>query len=477
MMLNTGFRLIYLLGIVLMTTMVSAQDMSGWSDKTVCRLLEQHGKDEFVNEADSRGLNCADPIQITERKFVAYKNSRKTPITLYTSLYGEAYNYGSDYRTELPEHPNPAPNKATLQTYLDRYIDEPRAFRGFKVSASDSPYKFTHKLKDDEYVKQHIRKTSLLSYLLYEQGAIVVDEITPEFQFGTQVNNQTPLPSRSLGKTFTSYLLGHAICEGYIDGLDSRMNDWPKVEDTVYQDQKLIDLVNMRAGDQKYAHTNQVFLPKQIGVRHQSVFKHLSSLKGSKPSKRFYNYNDLVVNTVTNYIDYKTGYQYQEFVSDFLRNKIGIGENVYFLSADRMSVSPSGIPSNGAYISNYSASRYDFLRIARSMLDDWQNDTCEGKYLKEIHKKRMRKDNPDSNFQKSLREHKFPNKSYNSYAGYFHTDLYKVPKTRSIMAMDGFGGQMIVIDFDLGRIVVTNSIYNDYNWKRIVRDVIANGKP
>ena len=471
-------QLIKLLSIGMLVPAISyGQDMSGWSDKTVCRLLEQSGKTEFVKEADSRGLNCTAPIQIVVDKFVAHKDSRKIPITTYYSNFGEAYNYGSDYRTELPEYPNPTPNKATLQTYLEKYINEPRTFRGFKVSASDSPYQFAYKLKGDEYVKQHIQKTSLLSYLLYEDGAIVVDEITPESQFGTQVNNQTPLPSRSLGKTFTSYLLGHAICEGYIGGLDSRMNDWPKVEGTVYHDQKLIDLVNMRAGDQKYAHTNQVFLPEQIGVRHQSLLKHLASLKGSKPSKRFYNYNDLVVNTVTNYIDFKTGYQYQEFVSGFLRNKIGIGENVYFLSADRMSVSPSGIPSNGAYISNYSASRYDFLRIARSMLGDWQNDTCEGKYLKDIYKARMRKDIPDSNFQKALREHKFPNKSYNSYAGYFHTDLYKVPKTRSIMAMDGFGGQMIVIDFDFGRIVVTNSIYSDYNWKKIVRDVIANQKP
>jgi hypothetical protein len=32
------------------------------------------------------------------------------------------------------------------------------------------------------------------------------------------------------------------------------------------------------------------------------------------------------------------------------------------------------------------------LRIAKAMLDDWQNDTCEGKYLKNIFENRIDKD-------------------------------------------------------------------------------------
>ena len=36
-----------------------------------------------------------------------------------------------------------------------------------------------------------------------------------------------------------------------------------------------------------------------------------------------------------------------------------------------------------------SATRYDFLRIAKAMMDDWQNDTCEGRYLKEMYGRRI----------------------------------------------------------------------------------------
>ena len=30
------------------------------------------------------------------------------------------------------------------------------------------------------------------------------------------------------------YLAGHAICAGYIDSIDSKINDWPLIENTLY---------------------------------------------------------------------------------------------------------------------------------------------------------------------------------------------------------------------------------------------------
>ena len=45
------------------------------------------------------------------------------------------------------------------------------------------------------------------------------------------MNNETKFYSMSMGKSVTSYILGHAICEGYIDGVDSKINDWPVIKD------------------------------------------------------------------------------------------------------------------------------------------------------------------------------------------------------------------------------------------------------
>ena len=42
--------------------------------------------------------------------------------------------------------------------------------------------------------------------------------------------------------------------------------------------------------------------------------------------------------------------------------------------------------------------------------------------------------------------------------------------------MDGFDGQQLLIDFDKGRIIVVNSITDDYSWKSLVHSVIKKGK-
>ena len=63
-----------------------------------------------------------------------------------------------------------------------------------------------------------------------------------------------------------------------------------------------------------------------------------------------------------------------------------------------------------------------------------------------------------------------------SYAGFFHTNYKGINNSRSIMGMVGYGGQIILIDFDQGRIIVINSIHTNYNWKKIAHSVIKKGK-
>ena len=62
------------------------------------------------------------------------------------------------------------------------------------------------------------------------------------------------------------------------------------------------------------------------------------------------------------------------------------------------------------------------------------------------------------------------------YAGQFQTHYTGINKKRAVMGMHGYGGQHVVIDFENSRIVVTNSIYEDFNFKRIVYDPIKKGK-
>ena len=66
------------------------------------------------------------------------------------------------------------------------------------------------------------------------------------------VSGKRLLKSNSVGKSLSSYVIGHAICEGYVNSVDTIMNDWPIIKNTLYEGQKLIDVLNMTAGDQEF---------------------------------------------------------------------------------------------------------------------------------------------------------------------------------------------------------------------------------
>ena len=67
-MLNFYIRVVCLLCASFMTAHALAQDLSGWSDKTVCRLVKSDGGAAYVAESDNRGLNCNNRIiELTEK--------------------------------------------------------------------------------------------------------------------------------------------------------------------------------------------------------------------------------------------------------------------------------------------------------------------------------------------------------------------------------------------------------------------------
>ena len=119
-------------------------------------------------------------------------------------------------------------------------------------------------------------------------------------------------------------------------------------------------------------------------------------------------------------------------------------------------------------IVRFLTTRYDYLRIARAMLHDWQNDTCEGKYLKSIFERKVKK-----KYDYSNKKHAFTNTK--SYGGFFHLEPSGMKK-RHIFVMDGYGGQTLMIDFDTGRIATTMAIHRDFNWMKIAHSVIKKGK-
>ena len=383
------------------------------------------------------------------------------------------------YKSWIPEE-NVKPNYDSLVYELFRFIEKPFKVGltpdKYEVYPSSNPYEFRSSLKEDKYLDKQLEKTALLSYLLFENGQITIDKISPYDRFGKFINNETKLRSMSVGRSMASYTLAHAICEGYIDSFDTRLNDWPLLENTLYYNQKLSDILNMNSGDHKYIESGEFINTENLDFRFKgtlddhvlSLEKYLVHLKNTKPSiKKIprFNYNSINSSIVLNYILFKTGNDFEKILEKTFEDKAKIKNSVFFYKT------PFSKKKEGNVNIQFYATRYDYLRIAKAMLDDWQNDTCEGKYLKTIFENSISKDTKRIQAQGKTVSWPFARR----YAGQFQTHPQGINKDRPIMIMHGYAGQHVVIDMERSRIVVTNAIHENFNYKKIVYQVIKKG--
>ena len=380
-------------------------------------------------------------------------------------IAAEINNYGD--RSEIPE--DAKPNEETLKFYLNRYLTRnwTNNRKYSDIKASNKPYQFQFDLREDSYIKKQMQKTALLSYLLFEDEKIVIDEITPLEKYGDVFNNSTKYHSQSVGKSLASYILGHAICKGYVESIDAKLNDWPLIENSLYHNQKIIDIINMKAGDKKYfssKNSSNRYAKTGRSVSNTTIKKAMENeFKNSKKSGNKHHYNNFLPPLIMNYIIFKAGEDnYQKLLDDIFRNKVGIEHGIYFVEPE------TSEPSDRSTHSTFLATRYDYLRMAKAMLDDWQNDTCEGKYLKSLYERKIKKNRDYRDKQEAYSNTK-------SYGGFFHLDPSGM-KNRHIFIMDGYGGQTLTIDFDKRRIVTTMAIHRNFNWKKIAHSVIKKGK-
>ena len=343
-------------------------------------------------------------------------------------------------------------------------------YSGWVIKGSENHYKFQSNLRKDKDVLKEFKNnknTGIISYLLFEDDKIVIDESDiPTSVQGDKIIDGL-LPSHSMGKSLVSYVTGHAICEGYIDSVNVKLNDWPLIKDTLYEDAVLLDLLNMKGGDQKWVgerrnvgSDNRIKgSKKEENVNVIGLVKVMNKyLRGTEKSKLIYNYSALTTNVIMNYAKHKAGDNWDKLLHKVFNEHVKVKNNVQFQKSRRY----------GDFVSarySFYADRYDYLRIAKTMMEDWHNDTCAGKYLKTIYENRIKKkDNVKHSTDVGLYT--------KSYGGQIHFDIFGIKKERKILGLSGFAGQNILIDLDNKRIIVVNSLYRNYNWKKIVYSVI-----
>ena len=346
-------------------------------------------------------------------------------------------------------------------------------YRGWVIKGSKDHYKFQSDLREDKDVLKEFKNnknTGIISYLLFENDKIVIDvaDIPRYVSSGEKIIDGL-LPSHSMGKSLVSYVTGHAICEGYIDSVNVKLNDWPLIKDTLYEDAVLLDLLNMKGGDQKWVgerrnigSDNRIKGEKpEENVNVIGLVKVKDKyLRGTEKSKLIYNYSALTTNVIMNYVKHKAGDNWDKLLHKVFNEHVKVKNNVQFQKSRRY----------GDFVSarySFYADRYDYLRIAKTMMEDWHNDTCAGKYLKTIYEKRVKK--------KDNVKHATDVGLYTkSYGGQIHFDIFGIKKERKIIGLSGFAGQNILIDLDNKRIIVISSLYRNYDWKKIVYKKIKN---
>ena len=358
----------------------------------------------------------------------------------------------------------------SLQANHDTFEYDFVYFKKFEVKGSQDYHKFKKDLISDKIILGEIKdskKSGLISYLLFEDNKIKIDESALPIYIK---ENNGLLLSNSVGKSLVSYVTGHAICEGYIENVDVVLDDWSILDGTIYEGQKLIDLLNMNAGDHKYigmrnfSTDNMLEVIKNFGLNVNTLplgdILKMEVIQDAKKSKKYFNYNALVTNIIMNYTIFKAGDDWQKLLNKVFNEHVKVKNNVYF----HQTVVPSHDGTNASGRYSFYANRYDYLRIIKTMVDDWNNDTCVGKYLKIINK---------NSIKKKLKEYK-PTiiDSYSkNYGGQFHLNFVGM-KNRNIFGLSGYGGQQILIDMDKQKILIVHATQSHYNWKKLVYEKI-----
>ena len=221
----------------------------------------------------------------------------------------------------------------------------------------------------------------------------------------------------------------------------------------------------MTAGDQKYIGEAPGYNPrvdnmwKDSGVNLnmtslETIAK--SNLQNTVKGTDIFNYSALTTHVLMNYVIYKAGNDWERLLHKVFNENAKVKNSVYFEKTRE------GKGHSIRY--SFYADRYDYLRIAIAIMNDWNNDTCVGKYLKTIYDRRIIKNDGWPELKDIVTYTK-------SYGGQFYFDFYGL-EDREIIGLSGFAGQNIVIDTDNGKIIVVNSKYRNYDWEEIIYEKI-----
>ena len=378
---------------------------------------------------------------------------------------GKAVSYNDNH--ELPERV--IPNDATISLYEDRKTSflKNRRNQGriYSIKPKGNAVQFVNEVNlPSSNLEHQLSEGFILSYLFYDDGVIKYNGKAADGRFNRDITDETVFFTHSTGKSITSYIVGHAICEGYISSIDEVI-DWPLMKNTLYQGQPLRNLLNFTAGDKHTVNAKSShFIGSAVHHRDMGLDTIAELLDGTEAKGDEVFYNNALSDIIANYIIFKAGENYDDLMRNVFQDKVKIEHEVTYEKHTQFR----------QYFASYSyqMTRLDFLRVAEAMMRDYQDKTCVGKYLIDSQKQaaqwnKYRPYTDDANLWLHLYAKK--------YGAQFYFDFHGM-EGRNIMATDGYLGQNMLIDLDNSRIVITNSAAVAWNVETYMLNVIKDGK-
>ena len=314
-------------------------------------------------------------------------------------------------------------------------------------------------------------KTGLASYIVYIDGKIVINKKNHSDDI---IKNKGLLRSNSMGKSLISYVTGHAVCK-YGLNLNKKLDDWAVIDNTLYADNTLLQVLNMTSGDhnilgeRKFRGDGYINGERHKKVNNKTVAWNMQYFKNTNKEKKNspYNYNAMSTMVAINYVIHKIGIDnYEKFLTEIFTDHVGVKNDVHF---NKISWSKQDDDKgNSRY--TFFATADDYVRIGKTLYNDYNSDSCIGDYLRTIYENRVKKNHPKDDI--ILNKHSAA--ATYEYGGQFHLS-FKGMKNKVIFALDGYGGQQLVIDMENGTIIHVGAIDEHYNWKKIVYNVMKKG--
>lgn len=355
---------------------------------------------------------------------------------------------------------------------------ESHEFNGISWSApgSENYQKLETELVDNKISKlvdkqlQNQEKTGLASYVIFSDGKIRINKN----KWNDEIKkNKGLLISNSVGKSMISYVTGHAVCK-YGINLNAKLNDYVNIQNTLYADNTLLQVLNMTSGDhnivgeRKFRGDGFINGDKYKRINTKTITWNMQYFKGTKKKKEnsIYNYSAMSTQVAINYVIHKIGVDnYENFLKEIFTDHVGVKNDVHF---SKVSWSKADDDKGNARYTFF-ATAEDYIRIGKTLYNDYHSDSCIGDYLRNIY---------DNRVKKNVKDPRITNKhsaaATYEYGGQFHFS-YKGMKKRVIFAMDGFGGQQLIIDMDNGTILHVGAIDEHYNWNKLIYKVMKKG--